>query len=137
MRIISIEIDGDDIVFMEETEHENLFHLIKIKKIYVEQLLDKLGYVKEETGMSKEMTAKEDIKKALDGLAQFIIMNDNGTDESASAIEWHNTLTEALTRAKKEHEMLELYRECNKEGVFWLEIQQRIAQLEKELEELK
>ena len=40
-------------------------------------------------------------------------------------------------RAKKEHELLGLYRECNKEGVFWLEIQQRIAQLEKELEELE
>ena len=53
---------------------------------------------------------------------------------------WHNlyvNVKKALERAKKEHELLELYRECNKEGVFWLEIQQRIAQLEKELEELK
>lgn len=40
-------------------------------------------------------------------------------------------------RAKKVEEVLELYRECNEEGHFWLEIQQRIAQLEKELEELK
>lgn len=50
------------------------------------------------------------IEEALDGLAQFIIMNDTGTDESASAIEWHNTIKQALTRAKKEHELLELYR---------------------------
>lgn len=35
--------------------------------------------------------------EALNGLAQFIIMNDTGTDESASAIEWHNTLKQALT----------------------------------------
>lgn len=40
--------------------------------------------------MSKEL-------EALDGLAQFIIMNDTGTDESASAIEWHNTLKQAIT----------------------------------------
>ncbi len=46
-------------------------------------------------------------------------------------------IKKALERAKKEHELLGLYRECNKESVFWLEIQQRIAQLEKELEELK
>ena len=32
------------------------------------------------------MTPKEDIKKALDGLAQFIIMNDTGNNESASKI---------------------------------------------------
>ena len=42
------------------------------------------------------MTPKENIKKALDGLAQFIIMNDTGTDESASAIEWHGILKQAL-----------------------------------------
>lgn len=40
--------------------------------------------------MSKEL-------EALNGLAQFIIMNDNGTDESASAIEWHGVLKQALT----------------------------------------
>ena len=40
--------------------------------------------------MSKEL-------EALIGLAQFIIMNDTGTDESASAIEWHGILKQALT----------------------------------------
>ncbi len=48
-----------------------------------------------------------------------------------------DNIAKALTYAQKEHELLGLYRECNKEGVFWLEIQQRIAQLEKELEELE
>ena len=57
---------------MEETEHENLFHLIKIKKIYVEQLLDKLGYVKEETGMSKEMTAKEAFRRIDISLSDYL-----------------------------------------------------------------
>lgn len=37
-------------------------------------------------------------------------------------------------RLEKVEELLGLYRECNKEGVFWLDIQQRIAKLEKELE---
>lgn len=63
------------------------------------------------------MIAKEDIKKSLDGLAQFIIMNDTGTDESASAIEWHNILTEALERAKKVEELLELYRKHYRNGI--------------------
>ena len=92
--------------------------------------------------MSKEMTTKEDIKKALDGLAQFIIMNDTGTDESASAIEWHNTLTEALTRAKKEHELLGLYKErstfvfmpdCNYKDMSIKSLDFKIKQLEEEL----
>ena len=51
--------------------------------------------------MSKEL-------EALDGLAQFIIMNDNGTDESASAIEWHGILKTAIIE-------LEDLRESNKE----------------------
>lgn len=50
---------------------------------------------------SKNNCAKEDIKKALDGLAQFIIINDNGTDESASAIEWHGILKKALTELEE------------------------------------
>ncbi len=51
--------------------------------------------------MSKEL-------EALDGLAQFIIMNDNGTDESASAIEWHGILKQAIIE-------LEDLRESNNE----------------------
>ena len=47
--------------------------------------------------------------KALDGLAQFIIMNDTGTDESASAIEWHNIIKQSITEQQakdKVHEEL-------------------------------
>ena len=47
--------------------------------------------------MSKEDEKLTKEQKALDGLAQFIIMNDTGTDESASAIEWHGILKQALT----------------------------------------
>ena len=47
------------------------------------------------------MTPKDGIKEALDGLAQFIIMNDTGTDESASAIEWHGIVTKALTELEE------------------------------------
>jgi uncharacterized protein YktA (UPF0223 family) len=96
--------------------------------------------------MSKEL-------EALNGLAQFIIINDIGTDESASAIEWHGIIKKALERAKKEHELLELYRKhinnlCKKEreGVknsmfssehLAYELYEKIKQLEEELEELK
>ena len=63
------------------------------------------------------------IEEALDGLAQFIIMNDTGTDESASAIEWHNTIKQALERAKKVEEFISLcYVETTDTGhevVFW------------------
>ena len=66
---------------------------------------------------AKVITHEEAIK-ALDGLAQFIIMNDTGTDESASAIEWHNIIKQSITeqqakeqRAKKVEELLGLYRE--------------------------
>ena len=52
--------------------------------------------------------------------------------------EEHRQIIDFLKQQEKKDKLLEgLYRECNKEGVFWLEIQQRIAQLEKELEELK
>ena len=57
--------------------------------------------------MSKEMTPKEDVKKALDGLAQFIIMNDNGTDESASAIEWHNIIKQSITEQQAKEKVHE------------------------------
>jgi len=56
------------------------------------------------------MITHEEAIKALDGLAQFIIMNDTGTDESASAIEWHGIIKKALERAKKVEELLDLYR---------------------------
>jgi hypothetical protein len=58
--------------------------------------------------MSKEL-------EALNGLAQFIIINDIGTDESASAIEWHGIIKKALERAKKDEELLELYRNLSME----------------------
>ena len=53
------------------------------------------------------MTAKEDIKKALDGLADFIIMNDTGTDESASAIEWHNIIKQSITEQQAKEKVHE------------------------------
>lgn len=83
--------------------------------------------------MSKEMTPKEALRELGDRLASV--------DTSKSIEEAHYDvfpiIKQALERAKKVEALLELYRECNKESVFWLEIQQRIAQLEKELEELK
>ena len=38
-----------------------------------------------------------------------------------------------LTQQEKKDELLGLYRECNEEGYFWLEIQQRIKALEEEM----
>ena len=67
------------------------------------------------------MTLKEDVKKALDGLAQFIIMNDTGTDESASAIEWHGILKQALTPPTAE-EVCEALREHYKHYVCYSEV---------------
>jgi hypothetical protein len=54
--------------------------------------------------MSKEL-------EALKGLAQFIIENDDNTDCSASAIEWHNIIKKALTPPTAEEvcEALEKY----------------------------
>lgn len=80
------------------------------------------------------MTSKEDVKKALDGLAQFIIMNDNGTDESASAIEWHDILKQALERAKKVEELLMIYKQYYN-GYLSPADQKRRQDLEKDLEE--
>ena len=110
---------------------------------------------------AKVITHEEAIK-ALDGLAQFIIMNDTGTDESASAIEWHNIIKQSITeqqakeqRAKKVEELLGLYQKllkyiglynastyCTKETLKDLEqkvkaTQKQIRDLEKELEEMK
>ena len=42
-------------------------------------------------------------------------------------------LEELKQKQEKKDKLLELYRECNKEGYFWLEIQQRIKALEEEL----
>ena len=42
-------------------------------------------------------------------------------------------LEQYITEQEKKDELLELYRECNKEGYFWLEIQQRIEALEEEI----
>lgn len=83
------------------------------------------------------MTSKEDIKKALDGLAQFIIMNDTGTDESASAIEWHGILKQALKeleRLKKFKETFDNYELLKKQGFIAYENWQ---ECERELTELK
>lgn len=43
------------------------------------------------------------------------------------------TLEQYITEQEKKDELMELYRECYEEGYFWLEIQQRIKQLEEEL----
>ena len=58
--------------------------------------------------MSKEQITLE--QRALNGLANFIIMHGNNDDYDASAIEWHGILKIALEHAKKEHELLELYK---------------------------
>ncbi len=88
--------------------------------------------IMEGTDMSKEI-------KALNGLAQFIIMNDTGTDESASAIEWHNILTEALERVKKVEELLELYRYVWKTPILsqTISFEEAINRIDKLEEELK
>lgn len=38
-----------------------------------------------------------------------------------------------ISQQEKKDELLKLYRECNEEGYFWLEIQQRIKALEEAL----
>ncbi len=78
--------------------------------------------------------ALERAKKVEKELEEYKI-SDKSKEESS--IEYYNLYKETKRKLKKVEELLALYRECNKEGVFWLEIQQRIAQLEKELEEMK
>ena len=44
-----------------------------------------------------------------------------------------DTIKQYIAEQEKKDELLELYRECNKEGYFWLEIHQRINALEEAL----
>ena len=95
--------------------------------------------------MSKKYEKFTKEQKALNGLANFIIMKGNNDDY----IEWHNILTKALERAKKLEELLVLYRKhinnlCKKEreGVknsmfssehLAYELYEKIKQLEEEM----
>ena len=74
--------------------------------------------------MSKEL-------EALIGLAQFIIMNDTGTDESASAIEWHGILKQALTNYEQLQQEVIARQETENSLTQW------VADLTNELEALK
>ena len=63
----------------------------------------------------------------------FMCVKSNG-DYDDNCVDYNlQSVRKALERAKKEHELLGLYRECNEEGHFWLEIQGRISKLEEEL----
>lgn len=46
--------------------------------------------------MSKEYEKLTEEQKALNGLANFIIMHGNNDDYDASAIEWHDILKQAI-----------------------------------------
>jgi len=87
--------------------------------------------------MSKEYEKLTEEQKALNGLANFIIMHGNNDDYDASAIEWHSILKQALTKLERLKKFKETFDNCElvkKQGFIayenWIEC-------EKELEELK
>lgn len=49
----------------------------------------------------KRYPTVDEVCEALQGLASYIMYTDDNSDESASAIEWHNTIRQALTELEE------------------------------------
>ena len=105
-----------------------------------------LNYIKKQDGDKKKMKDEKiiafvggkgqtDLKEAIEvSLKPQMITHEEARKELKQILlSKIDVLYDYITQQEKKDELLGLYRECNKEGVFWLEIQQRIAQLEKRI----